>query len=70
MTKQTKIRPSSEFYWGALSMKSAMIAAFDAHAQNVELGFPPELVLEKLREHLTLITPNMVTQEPTANVGE
>jgi len=70
MVKKTNIRPNSEFYWGALSMKSAMLAAYDAHVQNIELGFPPELVLEKLREHMELISAEMVFEENSQNIGE
>lgn len=57
----------SEFDRGAQSMKLAMLAAYDAHVQNIELGFPPELVLDKMREHMELITANMVVSE---NIGE
>lgn len=70
IAKKTKIKPNSEFYWGALAMKAAMISAYDAHMQNVELGFPPELVLIKLREHLELITADMVAAEANQNIGE
>lgn len=71
MTKRTNIKPSSEFYWGALSMKSAMLAAVDAHAENIQLGFPPELVIAKLKEHMELISADMVANTKIAqNIGD
>jgi hypothetical protein len=70
MTKSTDIKPSSDFYWGALAMKSAMLAAHDVHVRNIELGFPAELVLGKLRDHLEMITADMVFGEINQNIGE
>lgn len=70
MAKKTDIRPNSDFYWGALAMKDAMLAAHDAHAANVELGFPPELVLKKLREHMELITAEMVASESSRSIDQ
>lgn len=69
MTKN-HIRPHSDFYWGALAMKAAMLAIHDVHAANVELGFPPRLVLKNLREHMEMITPDMVAQDRNQNITD
>ncbi len=64
------IKPSSEFYWGTMAMKSAMLAAHDVHAQNIELGFPPVLVMRELRKHLELIAADMVVDGNNQNIGK
>jgi hypothetical protein len=69
MTHRTSIKPSSDFYWGALAMKSAMLATCDVHLRDIELGFPPEIVLDKLRENLELLTAEMVA-DLVQNIGE
>lgn len=52
-------------------MKSAMLAAVDAHAENIQLGFPPELVIAKLKEHMELISADMVANTKIAqNIGD
>lgn len=53
----------SEFNKGATAMRDAMLCAFDAHAQNIELGFPIELVFTKLREHINLISVDMIARQ-------